>query len=389
MRLSHRSLGIWCSSATLLVLACATPVSAQVRETESGQSTSALPTVQPLPSEQGAPFADQPQTAFSAPVERQAVGPVLMNPNYMLGPGDQIAIEVYGYEEYTGQKVVLADGTIQLPLIGSVMANGRTTDQLARDLEARLRAYLVNPVVTVTMTALRPIVVNVAGEVQRPGPVRLRSLTTLENAGGGIDAENPTLTTALVQAGGVTRRADIRQVVLRRFDPRGTSQPITINLWDAIGSDNAPPDLIVQDGDTIYVPRLPENETIDRRLIARSSLSPATVRVRVVGQVVQPGEVLVPPDSSLSSAIAIAGGPTEDARLSRVAFVRMSDQGQIESQVLDLRNLVDNYQVQDGDVLIIPKKGSSSFLDFLGRVLNPFDSILNILSDIDDLGGSN
>jgi polysaccharide biosynthesis/export protein len=118
--------------------------------------------------------------------------------------------------------------------------------------------------------------------------------------------------------------------------------------------------------------------TLDRRLVAQSSFAPATVRVRVVGQVTQPGEVAVPPNSSISSAVAIAGGPTSDAQLSRVAFVRLNSEGQIERQILDLRDLTDNYQIQEGDVVYVPKRGSSSLIDTAGRILSPLGLFFGI-----------
>jgi len=325
-------------------------------------------------------------TAFSLPTIAQTPFPPERSANavtersaYILGSGDQVDITVFDYSEFTGAKVVLPDGTITLPLIGTVSAAGKTTEQLAQELTNRLASLLVKPVVTVNLTVLRPVLVNVAGEVQRPGPIQLRSLTATNlTLGSNTIRGVPTLSTALTEAGGITQNADIRQVTLRRYGA-GNSQPITVNLWDAISSGNALPDLVLQDGDSIYVPRLTEDKAIDRRLIARSSLSPGTVRVRVVGEVKKPGEIQVPPDSSLSSAVAIAGGPTVDARLSRVAFVRMNEEGRIGRQVIDLRDLIDNYQVQDGDVIIVPKKGSSSVIDFAGRLFSPLGTILNLL----------
>jgi polysaccharide export outer membrane protein len=97
-----------------------------------------------------------------------------------------------------------------------------------------------------------------------------------------------------------------------------------------------------------------------------------------VGEVNAPGEVQVPPNSSISSAVAIAGGPTEDARLREVAFVRLDESGEISRETIDLRNLTDSYQVQEGDVVIVPKRGSSSLIDLAGRVLSPLNVLLNL-----------
>ena len=298
---------------------------------------------------------------------------------YILGPGDQIEIAVFGFEEYTGAKTILSDGTITLPVIGIVPAAGRTPKQLTQQLTVQLQAYLIDPFVAVTLNTLRPVVVNVAGEVQRPGPVSLRGLTDTvseyeEFSSGG----RPTVSLALIQAGGITPSADIRQVVVRRELPNGSFSASTINLWDALAFGDTPPDIVLQDGDSVYVPRLTDDEPIDRNLIARSSLSPGTIRVRVVGEVKQPGEVQVPPGSSLSSAVAIAGGPTTDAKLAEVAFVRMNEDGEIKRQTIDLRNLTDTYQVRDGDVVIVPELAASSALDWADRLLNPLRFLFGI-----------
>jgi polysaccharide biosynthesis/export protein len=298
--------------------------------------------------------------------------PSLYTP-YLLGAGDQLQITVLGFDEYTGVVVVLPDGTVTVPLAGSIPAAGRTADQLAKDVQTRLEKYLVDPIVTVSTSVLRPVTVNVAGEVHRPGSVQLRSLS--EEARPEMTSREqqpaPTLTTALTEAGGITQFADLRQVQVRRANPN--AQPITLNLWDSITSNSPAVNVMLQDGDSIYIPRLQAGQQLDRRLIARSSYAPETVRVRVVGQVNAPGEILVRPNSSLSGAVASAGGPTDDARLSRVLFVRLGETGQIERQQVDLRKLSDEYQIQDGDVIIVPKRGSSSFLDVAGRVLSPLN----------------
>lgn len=303
---------------------------------------------------------------------------------YFIGPGDQILVTVFGYEEYTGQHLVLADGTITLPIIGTVRAGNLTLGQLTQDLTARLRPYLVDPVVTVSLTNLRPVSVNVAGEVQRPGPTQLRSITnTSENVTftvAGINSlQAPTVSAAILEAGGVTRQADIRRVVLKRFNPNGDSPTVTINLWDTLFSEDAPRDLTLRDGDSIFVPKLNPGDSIDRKLIARSSFAPKTVRVRVVGEVKRPGEIEVSPNSSISSAIAVAGGPTDKAKLSKVSFVRLREDGTVEEQIINIDNLTDTYQIQEGDVVYVPKSNTSSALDFARDLVNPLNLLLDIL----------
>jgi polysaccharide biosynthesis/export protein len=187
---------------------------------------------------------------------------------------------------------------------------------------------------------------------------------------------------AIAAAGGITRNADISKVIIKRRLPGRGMTTLTYNLWDSVNTDQIPEDLALQDGDTIAIPKLEANATVDRRLVARSSLAANTVRVRVVGEVKQPGEVQVPPDGSLSSAIAIAGGPTNDSKLSEVTFVRVNDQGATEQKKVDLSKLDDQMQVQDGDVLMVPKQPAARALDTASRVVSPLGILLRLLTGL-------
>ncbi|MEM8613739.1 MAG: polysaccharide biosynthesis/export family protein [Cyanobacteria bacterium P01_H01_bin.105] len=300
--------------------------------------------------------------------------------SYLLGPGDRIEVSVYGFPEYTGPLSVLPDGTVALPIVGKVAAAGKTTDQLTQELRVILDRILVDPAVSVSLNSLRPIVVNVSGEVYRPGPLQLQETTNV-NEDTVVAYGPPSISEALVEAGGVRRTADLRNVVVMRELPNGETVSTEINLWDALWSASLPEEMLLRDGDLVFVPRLAEGELVDSHLLARSSLAPDTVRVRVVGEVTRPGEVAVPPNSSLSSAVAIAGGPTDDARLKEVAFVRMNDEtGEITQEVVDLRNLVDTYQIQDGDVVVVPKTTGGSVLDLAARLVNPLNFLLNLFN---------
>lgn len=321
-----------------------------------------------------------PEPELVPELEQQpALPPInLINPSYVLGPGDEIAIAVFEYDELTGQKTILPDGSIGLPLIGRVMAANLTPEQLAAELTELLHEWLVNPVVTVEVTRQRPVLVNVAGEVRRPGPIQSVGFS---NAGiaNASPPQLPTLSSAIVQAGGITQDADISRILLRRYNPAGNSPVLVVNLWDALVSERAARDIVLRDGDSIFIPKLQSYAGIDRSLLARSSIAPGTVRVRVVGEVKRPGELEVPPNSSISSAVAIAGGPTDDAKLVEVVLVRLDENGSIQQQVIDLSNLTATNPIQEADVIIVPKKRISRALDLADRINNPANLFLTIL----------
>ena len=315
-----------------------------------------------------------PNRSFSAPPLQPG-----QTSRYILGAGDVLDIKVFGYEEYTGTQVILPDGTITLPLIGKVIAGDETPERLTQTLTGRLNQFLVNPVVNISISKLRPVRVNVAGEVYRPGPVQLQSLSPVNVSSSTSQVLFPTVSEAISLAGGITRDADIRRVVLKRYAPDRESEPITMNLWDALRSENGPGDLVLLDGDSLYIPKVEATlNDVERRVLARATFSPKVVRVRIGGEVRNPGEIQVLPDSTLSSVIAIAG-PTEKAQLKRVVFVRMEATGKVERRVLDLRELTDNEQVQDGDIIFVPKNNARNVLDIAGDVLSPLGVLLNLL----------
>lgn len=383
----------------VLGLVCGLPITASAQSlAEATAAEAAAPEVNtqalqdaPPPTEPALPFGLPPLEEVEETTSTEAVEPVTQSSGslastYVLGPGDLIDISVYGYDEYTGPTSVLPDGSIVLPIIGNMSAAGKTADQLTQDLRVALNQILVEPSVSVTLSALRPVVINVAGEVYRPGPLELQETTNIARGGGGNNNyayAPPSLSRALVEAGGIKRTADLRDVTVIRELPNGNVTRSKVNLWDALWSATIPQDMLLRDGDTVFVPKLAEGEDlVDNRLLASSSLAPDTVRVRVVGEVTSPGEVAVPPNSSLSSAVAIAGGPTDDARLKTVAFVRMDDTtGEVIQEEVDLRNLVDDYQVQDGDVIVVPKTRSGSVLDLAARLVNPFNFLFRIFDN--------
>jgi polysaccharide biosynthesis/export protein len=331
------------------------------------------------------PFAT-PEALSSRPIIQKNVAPISFQYGYYLGPGDEIKITVAGYAEYTGSQIILSDGTIALPLVGTINASDRTPAQLTQELTVLLNKYVVDPSVSVSIASQRPIIVNVAGEVQRPGPVQLRSIKAGADLGqslsvaGVTSQQRPTLTAALLEAGGVTRESDIRKIVLKRYTPSGSlaPSPVTINLWDSITSDTANRDITLQDGDTIFIPKHTGEDALNPQILARSSVAPRTVRVKVVGEVKKPGESLVPPDSNLSSAIAIAGGPTEKARMKEVSFIRMLPNGKLDQKTLDLRLLTDSIQVQDGDVIMVPQTAGDRGLGIANQIASPLGLLLRL-----------
>ncbi len=101
-----------------------------------------------------------------------AAGPAQLKEAYILGPGDLIEIDIFNVPEYSGQNGqhrVLVDGSLNLPLIGSVFVKGLTLQQAAKVINDGYAPYLTRPIVTLSLEEPRPLNIGVAGEVNRPG----------------------------------------------------------------------------------------------------------------------------------------------------------------------------------------------------------------------------
>ncbi|AFY59973.1 polysaccharide biosynthesis/export family protein [Synechococcus sp. PCC 6312] len=296
---------------------------------------------------------------------------------YLLGPGDSIQVSVLGFDEYKGlpPQIILPDGTISIPLVERFVVSGKTVTQVKQELTRRLSEYLVDPTVEVQLTSLRPLTVTVAGEVRRPGPLQLQPIPLGESGSGGDETARsriiPTLAQAIAAAGGVTKEADVRDIIINRIGVNGISQTMTVNLWNSIQASSSNQDISLRDGDSIFIPKATALSQGDQKLLARSAFGSPTVKVRVVGEVKRPGEIEVSPDSTLSSAIAVAGGPTDKANLTRVRFYRLQANGTVNEKTLNIEKLTEPTQVEDGDVIMIPKGDGYRFLDAIGTVLGP------------------
>jgi polysaccharide export outer membrane protein len=110
---------------------------------------------------------------------------------YLISPGDVLGISVWNQDRMSSRARVRADGRISVAFVNDVLAAGRTPADLSRELEEKLKSFILNPVVTVTLEEVRPLSVSVVGEVVRPGTYALETgagvLQAVASAGGLTD----------------------------------------------------------------------------------------------------------------------------------------------------------------------------------------------------------
>jgi len=166
----------------------------------------------------------------------------LVSPDYVLQPYDLIQVVVFQELDLDREVRLAQDGTISLPLIGSIDLTGKTVRE-AQDIVRRLydKDYLVNPQINITVKEYAKETVNVMGAVNKPGAIDIPQDQPLR------------LLDAITRAEGFNRLADRKHVKLTRPGVDGKTTTIVINADDIIQS-NSTDTWILLKGDVIFVP---------------------------------------------------------------------------------------------------------------------------------------
>lgn len=370
------------------VLASAGVVSALLTAGAGAQED--LPTLAPVPE----PIPAAPAVAPSVPfreVQPTQTQPAYAQPqplapappystNDPLKPGDVVSINVLGFDNLSGQQQVSAAGTVQLPLGGAVFVGGYAPAATIAVITEALRPYIKRPQVSVALVSASPIRISVSGEVQSPGP----RLLDPQNSDSQAERLPPTLSTALVASGGITPSADLRNIVIRRpaAGPGGALAygEFRVNLWEAVSSGNLQSDPRIFSGDEIIVPTA-DVADIDQRTLLSSTVAPDQITVQVAGEVTSPGQLQVSPLVGVSGAVAAAGGPTVDANTEDVVVLRMLPDGRVDQLLYTFGEASE--PLIEGDVVFVESSGRGGVgnaFDFLGRILSPFGSLLDLFN---------
>jgi polysaccharide export outer membrane protein len=159
-------------------------------------------------------------------------------PDYQLGAGDKLRIEVYRDTQLSQSVQVRPDGKITLPLIGDILATGKTSAELDEDITRELKTYMNNPSVTVIVVEATAATAYIIGGVNHPGTVTLQGPVTVLQG--------------LALAGGLTDFANRKNIRILRKGPAGTTS-IAFNYNEAIKG-SAAAQALLRAGDTVVVP---------------------------------------------------------------------------------------------------------------------------------------
>ena len=137
-----------------------------------------------------------------------------------------------------------------MPLVGKLALAGLTLSGATQAISNAYIPYLKTPLVTVDLVAPRAMQIGIAGEVNQPGAYEIQLADDDTDA----TVAWPTVIEAIKLAGGITNRADVRAVEVRRLAGAGRSEVIRLNLWELLTTGDIQNDITLRYGDAINIP---------------------------------------------------------------------------------------------------------------------------------------
>lgn len=270
---------------------------------------------------------------------------VPVGPDYVVGPGDGINLEMWGSVSRRVALVVDREGRVSLPEIGTVQVSGKTLAQVQQAVQSDLRSEFRDVQADVSLARLRTVRVYVVGDVVEPGAYDVSSLSTPLNA--------------LYEAGGPTPRGSMR--LLKHY--RGKQLVEDVDVYDLLLHGVNGDLKRLEPGDTIVVP-------------------PAHAEVALEGMVRRPALYELSQENNLAEVLELAGGVLPSGALRHIQVERLQAHENRVMLSLDLPETDSQdqvsaalaaFKVQDGDRIrvfpILPYAQKSVFLD--GHVYRP------------------
>ena len=239
-----------------------------------------------------------------------------ISPDYVVGPGDDVLLRIWGPEVFNGQLTVDRSGAIYVPNIGPIRVAGLRFDELQKQINAALSRTYRNFDTSVNLGHLRSIQIYVVGEARHPGAYTVSSLSTVLNA--------------LFASGGPDAQGSLRHVQIRRV-----GRPISeFDLYDFILHGDKSKDIPLQSGDTIFIPA-------------------AGPEVALAGSVRHPAIYELAGQSSLQELLDLAGGFSPTASTDRLSLERIENDRTRHASSITLDLGGRETPLRDGDVLFV------------------------------------
>lgn len=235
-------------------------------------------------------------------------------PEYMIGPGDEIKVQLFGKDNRELLLTVDREGAVSFPQIGPISVTGLDFAQAKALLAEQIKQKMIGVSASITMGQLRTIRIFALGDVYRPGSYTVSGLATLSSA--------------LFASGGVKKNGSLRNIELKRNGRRIAA----IDLYDFLLRGDTSKDVRLLPGDVVFVP-------------------PIGNTVSIAGEVVRPAIYELRKEKTVGEIIKLAGGLMPKAYLDKALIERVAARG--EQKVVNLSLLGDGpaEPVHNGDVI--------------------------------------
>ena len=234
--------------------------------------------------------------------------------NYIVGPGDELDVQLYGNQNRSLRLVVGRDGHINLPDLGPINVGGQTFEQVKSGIEARVQRQMIGVHASVSMGDTRSIRVFVVGEAKYPGSYTVSGLATI--------------TSALYAAGGAKTAGSLRNIQLKRNGVLVRQ----LDLYDLLIRGDTTDDAKLLPGDVITIPAVGATVGID-------------------GEVRRPAIYEIKNESTVADLLNLAGGLTPEADRSNAMLTRIdADQHRVVVPV-DLTAGARTEALRNGDLV--------------------------------------
>ena len=234
--------------------------------------------------------------------------------NYVLGPGDQVVVDIYGASQKTLSLTISPEGTITVPDYGPISVSGLSVAGAQAKLRKTLGSQYASSNLQLTVGQTRSIMVNVMGEVKAPGTYTLSAFATVFHA--------------LYRAGGISDLGTLRNVKVYRAGKLVT----IVDIYEYILNGRLAGNIMLHDNDVIQV-------------------GPYDCLVGITGNVKRPMFYEMRKNESVSTLLKYAGGFTGDANKKSVRLVRQSGERYAVYNVDEFD--MPNFKVADGDAITV------------------------------------
>ncbi len=239
-----------------------------------------------------------------------------VTPDYVVGPGDELLIQVWGQVTLNSRYTVDRSGSIYIPQVGTLHVAGLTFGQMQGYLKAQMGRVFRNFDLNVNMGSLRSIQIFVVGQARRPGSYVISSLSTLTNA--------------LFATGGPTPQGSLRHIQLKRSG----KVVVDFDLYDLLQRGDKSNDVQLLPGDVIYIP-------------------PVGPQVAVAGSVNVPAiyELKSKDSTTVGDVLELAAGMTSVASGEKIRLERVDDRRMRSISEVSLDAQGRATVLHDGDLL--------------------------------------